>query len=365
MNKRVEDCLEHFQIRLFQENLLAWFEQNMRSLPWRQDRDAYKIWVSEIMLQQTQVDTVIPYFNAFINKYPTLDHLAEAAEEKVLKQWEGLGYYSRARNLHQAVQEVQQKYASIVPDRLEDISSLKGVGPYTAGAILSIAYGRKEPAVDGNVMRVMARVFALFDDIQKPKTRTLFERLVKEMIPENASYFNQGMMELGALICKPTSPQCDICPVQSSCRGFEQRIQTALPVKTKKKKPKLLHMVAGVVVDGDHVLIRRREAEGLLARLYEFPNLEWGTRPPEEEISQHLYREYGYKTATVTQFDHVKHTFSHIIWDISVFRLALVDVEPDVHMHASHTHWVNRNDLEQYAFPVSHQKIKKQLLLEW
>lgn len=218
----------------FQADLLNWYDQNKRDLPWRRERDPYRIWVSEIMLQQTKVDTVIPYYERFMSLFPTLDALADAEEETVLKAWEGLGYYSRARNLHQAVKEVKETYNSKVPDT-EEIHNLRGVGPYTAGAILSIAYGIPAPAVDGNVMRVLSRIFLIEDDIGKATTRKKFEALVNQIIStDKPSDFNQALMELGALICTPRSPSCLLCPVQSHCTGREAGIHESLPVKMKK-----------------------------------------------------------------------------------------------------------------------------------
>ncbi|GAA0370109.1 A/G-specific adenine glycosylase [Bacillus horti] len=367
--------LKDFPISQFQDALLSWFERNMRDLPWRKDRDPYKIWVSEIMLQQTQVDTVIPYFNRFMERFPSLEALAEAPEDDVLKHWEGLGYYSRARNLQTAVKEVQEQYGGKVPDEPNEIAKLKGVGPYTAGAILSIAYGKPEPAVDGNVMRVFSRIFAIQEDIQKPKTRKLFEELIRGLIPENStSYFNQGIMELGALICRPKSPQCMFCPVIEMCQGRSLGIEQELPVKQKKKKPKLKKMVAGVVLANNMVFIRQRPETGLLAKLYEFPNLEWEA-DAELEISKYLYQTYDFQTETSARYEHVQHTFSHLIWDITVLELNLVGevelVEGQLPVrlerqpfltNAEAGFWVTLEELDRYAFPVSHQKIKKQLL---
>jgi A/G-specific adenine glycosylase len=356
--------LKDFSVQPFQENLLYWFERNMRDLPWRQDKDPYKVWVSEIMLQQTRVDTVIPYFNRFMEKFPTVNALADAPEDDVLKQWEGLGYYSRARNLQRAVREVKENYGGKVPNDPKQISSLKGVGPYTAGAILSIAYGKREPAVDGNVMRVFSRIFAIEEDIQKQKTRKRFEDLVRELIPTgSASYFNQGIMELGALICTPKSPKCIVCPVEEMCRAKQLGIEQQLPVKEKKKKPRSLNMVAGVLLEDDKVLIRQREGEGLLAKLYEFPNLEWDD-VPDETISGHIFEYYGLEAVTSEAYQSVKHVFSHLIWNITVLNLKLVNNRKKNVLEYTlpiNSYWVKIEHLDQYAFPVSHQKIKQQL----
>ncbi len=193
MTSELEQALLKIEKEAFQQDLISWFEAEQRNLPWRENKDPYRVWVSEIMLQQTRVETVIPYFNRFISWFPTLDDFAQADEEKILKAWEGLGYYSRVRNLHSAVKEVKESYNSIVPNQPEEISKLKGVGPYTAGAILSIAYGKPEPAVDGNVMRVFSRILMLYEDIAKPKTRKTFEGAVRSLIShENPSAFQSG-----------------------------------------------------------------------------------------------------------------------------------------------------------------------------
>ncbi|WP_081988524.1 A/G-specific adenine glycosylase, partial [Halobacillus sp. BBL2006] len=217
--------------------MIDWFQKEQRILPWRENQDPYRVWVSEIMLQQTRVDTVIPYFNNFLTKFPTLEALADADEQEVLKAWEGLGYYSRARNLQNAVREVVEEYGGVVPNDPDEVGKLKGVGPYTKGAILSIAYDTPEPAVDGNVMRVLSRILHVEEDIAKQSTRKLFEELVRELISiEDPSSFNQGLMELGALICTPKTPSCMLCPIQEQCRAFEEGIETELPIKSSKKK---------------------------------------------------------------------------------------------------------------------------------
>ncbi|WP_339060191.1 A/G-specific adenine glycosylase [Tepidibacillus marianensis] len=223
------------KITLFQKQLLQWYQEQKRDLPWRKVRDPYQIWVSEIMLQQTKVETAIPYFEKFIQQFPTLHDLAVAKEEEVLKAWEGLGYYSRARNLHQGVKEVNEKYGGEVPKLKEQILTVPGIGPYTAGAILSIAYGKTEPAVDGNVLRVFSRLFNSFEDVMKAKTKKSIEKEVAHLIPSDAaSDFNQSIMELGATVCIPRSPKCSICPISYFCEARREGTQNLLPIKNKK-----------------------------------------------------------------------------------------------------------------------------------
>lgn len=266
------------QLRIYSEPLLAWYKKHNRDLPWRRSRDPYHIWTSEVMLQQTRVDTVIPYYHRFLDKFPTIEALADAPEEEVLKQWEGLGYYSRARNLQAAVREVKERYGGTVPDTLEEVSTLKGVGPYTSGAILSIAYNKPEPAVDGNVMRVLSRFFLLQDDIAKSSTRIRIEALAKSLIPEGeARDFNQALMELGATVCTPKSPSCLTCPVMEHCAARLEGMTDVLPVKTKAKPPRPeARLVAFVEGTGEHrgrFLIRQRPQDGLLARMWELPHV--------------------------------------------------------------------------------------------
>ena len=280
MNQRVSKLTKSLNVVNFQQALIQWYLEEKRDLPWRREKDPYKIWVSEIMLQQTRVDTVIPYFNRFIEKYPTIKALAEADEQEVLKMWEGLGYYSRVKNLHQAVREVQKNYGGIVPEKKEEFSQLKGVGPYTTGAVLSIAYGKPIPAVDGNVMRVFSRIFNIHDDISKSKTRKLFEELTTVVIShEDPGSFNQAIMDLGATICTPKNPACLLCPVREFCQAYHEGTQHDLPVKSKQKKGKTVRYVTAVLIDQEgNVAIRQRPDEGLLASLWEFPNVEISSR---------------------------------------------------------------------------------------
>ena len=333
---------------VIQQNLVDWFKENSRDLPWRRDRDPYKVWVSEIMLQQTQVDTVIPYFNRFMHKFPTLDDLAAASEDDVMKAWEGLGYYSRARNLHDAVREVVREYGGTVPDNKADISRLKGIGPYTAGAILSLAYGMPEPAVDGNVMRVVSRLFAIEDDIAKPVTRVKMEQLVRHLIPEHEpGSFNEGLMELGALVCTPRNPACLICPLSSECEGREQGIHEQLPVKKKARRVKAVSLTCGVIVNEDSVLLRRRPDHGLLAGMWEFPN--WGVADASEMLPE-------LDVVWEGTSGKVSHTFSHVRWVLNVYtgetRARDVSLLPDYR-------WVKITDLSNYTFPRVFHKVRE------
>ena len=360
MASELEHTLENMDRKQFQKDLIGWFTREMRDLPWRKDSDPYKVWVSEIMLQQTRVETVIPYFERFMEKFPTLNDFAEADEEAVLKIWEGLGYYSRVRNLHSAVKEVAEAYDGKVPGTPEEISKLKGVGPYTAGAVLSIAYGLPEPAVDGNVMRVLSRILLIKDDIAKPASRKKFEQAVRELIShDNPSYFNQALMELGALICTPGTPSCLLCPVQEHCLAFREGIQSELPVKTRKKKTRHINLLAAVLRDRDgQILIHKRPEEGLLANLWEFPNCEDipGYSTPREALTAFVQNEASPETILETDiFVQVDHVFTHLTWSIKVYAGQLpagIQVKDRYAL-------VSPEELERLAFPVSPQKIWK------
>ncbi|WP_017754317.1 A/G-specific adenine glycosylase [Calidifontibacillus oryziterrae] len=358
--------LKNFNKHKFQNDLITWFLREQRDLPWRIDKDPYKIWVSEIMLQQTRVETVIPYYKNFLEKFPTIEALAEADEDQVIKAWEGLGYYSRARNLQAAVKEVVSEYGGKVPNNVEEISKLKGVGPYTQGAILSIAYGIPEPAVDGNVMRVLSRILSLWDDIAKPKTRKIIESVIREIIShEQPSEFNQGLMELGAIVCTPKSPSCLLCPVQQHCLAFQEGVQDELPIKSRKKAIKDVVLIVGIIKnDEGKILIRKRPNTGLLANLWEFPNFEMGISPvllsQQEQLVKFINDKYRVKLKGIDYVMNLKHEFSHLLWDIAVYRGATTSkFEP-----TDNERFVYLHEVSEYAFPVSFQKIIEKLKIE-
>jgi A/G-specific adenine glycosylase len=347
----------------FVRHLLDWYKEFQRDLPWRRNKNPYYIWVSEIMLQQTRVDTVIPYFHRFIEKFPTIEALADAPEEEVLKAWEGLGYYSRARNLQSAVREVKEQYASVVPRERHEISALKGVGPYTAGAILSIAYNKPEPAVDGNVMRVLSRYFLIQEDIMKGSTRVYMEHLVRELIPHDAaSDFNQALMELGAMVCTPKSPRCLTCPVMEHCAGRLEGMEESLPIKKKSKPPRieqrLVALVEGSAANKGKILIRQRPQEGLLARMWELPHLgipditlNWkgSEKQNADFLRDRLESEDGLKVDTGEWIMNTEHTFSHIHWNMQVY-LCTAGNEALSDELTSYR-WITLDEREQYAFP--------------
>jgi len=334
--------MEQEAAAFFSSRLLLWYRRQKRDLPWRKNKDPYRIWVSEIMLQQTRVDTVIPYFETFMERFPTVHHLAEAPEVEVLKCWEGLGYYSRARNLQAGAKEVCARYGGVIPNDKTAVAGLKGIGPYTSGAIMSIAFNKPEPAVDGNVMRVLSRYFCLDDDIAKPATRVNIEKLAVSLIPEDAAGdFNQALMELGALVCTPKSPSCLPCPVMEQCAARLAGRELELPIKTKAKPPRPEHRVAAIVTGtGEHsgkVLVRRRPDTGLLAQMWELPHVllakEHAALLQEDAVKEQpvLARQLGEALAQETGqlvrprrwIMDADHVFSHIHWSMRVYELNL------------------------------------------
>lgn len=338
----------------FQEDLLSWYQTVKRDLPWRINQDPYRILVSEIMLQQTQVVTVIPYYERFLEWFPTPEALASASEEKLLKAWEGLGYYSRARNLQKAAQMIVENGG--FPTTHEEILKLKGVGPYTAGAVGSIAFGLPVPAVDGNVFRVMSRICLIFEDIMKPKTRKLFESVVTELIPHDAAGdFNQALMELGATICKPKSPKCLECPVQAHCQAFKEGLDDQLPVKTKPVKQKKVKLVVGIVKNQyGEILVNKRPDTGLLSNFYEFKTLEYKGNEPES-----LLRETLDGVKEIRYIGSYQHVFSHRIWEMEAYFVSVQSFGEEV---ADSTETWIKPDFDAISLVTAHLRIYQEFL---
>jgi len=353
MNHNTEKKLEFFDIDGFQIDLISWYKREKRDLPWRLNQDPYRVWISEIMLQQTRVDTVIPYYNRFMEKFPDIKALAEADEQNVLKAWEGLGYYSRARNLQTAAREVMALHDGSMPSVPKLLGALKGIGPYTTGAISSIAFGHPEPAVDGNVMRVLSRILEVDEDIALPKTRKTFEAFVRLLISkEDPSSFNQGLMELGALICTPQSPMCLFCPVQAHCRAWESGRQLELPVKSKAKKKKTICYAALLTTNPEgKILIEKRPSKGLLAGLWQFPMIEF--TGDKDQLAGLAYEETGVRLEVGEKAGVLKHVFTHLIWEIDIYHATTEALEPV----KEHARFATSDEIQARPFPVSHQKM--------
>ena len=326
INEEVPVVLENEPLYEMVEPLTTWYQQNKRDLPWRHHVNAYRVWVSEIMLQQTRVEAVKPFYYRFMEALPTVRDLAEAEEDKLLKLWEGLGYYNRVRNMQKAAQQIMEEYDGHFPETYEEISKLKGIGNYTAGAISSFAFGIPKPAVDGNVMRVISRILASDEDIMKQSVKTKVEIALEKVIPaDNPSDFNQGLIELGAIVCVPNGePKCEECPVAHLCRARALGCQMELPVKKKAKERKIEERTVLVFQDGETVAIRKRPGKGLLAKMYEFPNLE-GYLTMDEVIA--YCKSIGLSPVFVKELPEAKHIFSHIEWHMKGYAVRVDELE--------------------------------------
>lgn len=308
------------------EPLVAWYREHRRDLPWREHPDAYRVWVSEIMLQQTRVEAVKPYYDRFLEAFPDVEALAAAEEDKLMKMWEGLGYYNRVRNMQKAARQIMTEHDGQFPCEYDEILKLSGIGNYTAGAISSFAYGIAKPAVDGNVLRVVSRLLASDSDIMKASTRTQIENIIEEVIPADAAAdFNQGLIELGAIVCVPNGePKCEICPVAHLCKAKEQNIQMELPVKTKAKARRIEKRTVLIFRDNETIAIRKRPAKGLLAGLYELPNVEGHlTRKEVIEYGKMI----GLTPIRVKKLVSAKHIFSHVEWHMIGYEVLVDELE--------------------------------------
>lgn len=306
--------------------IVTWFQKNKRDLPWRNHPDAYRVWVSEIMLQQTRVEAVKPYYERFLRELPTVKDLAEAKEDQLLKLWEGLGYYNRVRNMQKAAQQIMIDYQGQFPDTFEEIRSLKGIGNYTAGAISAFAFGLPKPAVDGNVLRVISRLMGSREDIMKQSVRSKIEEKLEHVIPEGAaSDFDQGLIELGALVCVPNGePKCTECPVAHLCEARKQGMIAEIPVKSKGKARKMEDKTILIFKDGEKLAIQKRPSKGLLAGLYEFPNQEGHLTM--EEVTAYS-KKIGLMPVRIKKLEDAKHIFSHIEWHMSGYEIVVDELE--------------------------------------
>jgi A/G-specific adenine glycosylase len=321
--------------RAFHRDLLRWYRRCHRRLPWRATRDPYRIWVSEIMLQQTRVETVRPYYALWLRAFPTVQALARATDDRVLKLWEGLGYYSRARNLARAAQIVVRDHGGKLPRTIDGLRGLPGIGRYTAGAIVSIAFGKRAPLVDGNVARVFARIFAIRADVRSPRTMRALWQLAEDLLPDTGpGEFNQALMELGALVCTPASPRCDICPMRGVCRARARKLVGQLPHRGNKPPVVRVEANAALVRRGRKILLQRRPQRGLLANFWELPRAD------------------GRQFRLGRQLCEVRHTITH-------HRIAMrvLECAPRVPFRSNgRWRWVTRRQLRALALPAAHRR---------
>ncbi|MGH1684201.1 A/G-specific adenine glycosylase [Enterococcus lactis] len=382
MNKEWEKWTDE-ETKEFQDQFIQWYEQEKRNLPWRYNRDPYRIWISEIMLQQTRVDTVIDYFYRFMEWFPTIEELATAPEEKLLKAWEGLGYYSRARNIQAAAKQIMSEFDGKMPQTPEEISSLKGIGPYTTGAIASIAFGLPEPAVDGNVMRVVSRLFCIEADIAKASSRKIFDEAMRKIIDETyPGEFNQAMMDLGSAICTPTSPKCEACPIQAFCLANKRGIQTSFPVKTKKAKPKNVYYISAALQNHSGAYyFEERDSQKLLANMWTFPMVEvtqeeyerfkkeWEAKQ-EVDLFDDLVAEDGKELPFEKQelfiwqtrhLGEVTHVFSHLKWHVLLFYGRATEEAEQEFTENKTSKWLKPAAFDSVVFPKVQMKLVEQL----
>lgn len=329
----------------FTEKLLHWYGKNKRDLPWRNTKNPYYIWLSEVILQQTRIEQGLPYYQAFTQNFPSLKDLANASEDSVLKLWQGLGYYSRARNLHHTAKTVYFDLNNEFPKQFNEIIKLKGIGPYTAAAIASFAFKEPVGVVDGNVFRVMARYFGIYDDIALPKTRTIFQNLVNELISkEHPDTFNQAIMDLGSTICSPANPKCSECPVQDSCVAFLENTISQLPVKIKKITIKDRFFNFVIIKNENQIAIEQRAEKDIWQKLYQFPLIETKDNI-EENIYKQLTESYPNQSIKKLTNNSIKHKLSHQQLHIDFYE---IETNQTIENHQ----FIELSNLDQYAYPI-------------
>lgn len=344
----------------FVQSLTSWYKRNARDLPWRRTKDPYHIWVSEVMLQQTTVSAVIPYFVKWVRKFPTVFALAKAPQQEVLTQWQGLGYYARAKNLHRSAGIIVDKFCGDIPSNSQDISLLPGFGPYTTGAVLSIAYDVKIPIIDANVRRVIMRILALPGLADTKQDKRVLDFLLTVLPETNVGDFNQGLMELGALICRSKEPLCEKCPVSKFCQAYKDGSQLLIP-EPKKSVIKDVDAVIAVIENRGRYFIQQRASKGLLADLWEFPGgkIEPG-ESPQEALVREVKEELSVETKSAQYLFDIQHLYTQFRVKLSVWR-----VIPKQFPKIDKTHkWVNPKDFRDYPMPAGSTKIIMKLFFQ-
>lgn len=323
----VKEIFRNGDLRAIPKPLLTWYDSNRRILPWREEATPYRVWVSEIMLQQTRVEAVKPYFQRFMTALPNIAALAEAPEEELLKLWEGLGYYNRVRNLQKAAIQIMEDYDGIMPDSYEELLKLKGIGSYTAGAVSSIAYGKPNPAVDGNVLRVIARIRKDDRCISEDKVKKAVENDLRKVMPvDRPGDFNQAMMEIGACVCIPNgAPHCEECPLRHICMAYADGTQLQYPNKAKAKQRTIEEKTILIIRDAEFAVLHKRPNKGLLAGMYEFPSMK-GFHTAEE-VQEYLAQN-GLQVLRIRPLEDARHIFTHKEWHMKGYLIRVDELSP-------------------------------------
>lgn len=353
-----EELSEKARLCAVGQPLVSWFEQHARDLPWRKEPSPYQVWVSEIMLQQTRVEAVKPYYQRWMKTLPTIEALAQAEDDVLMKLWEGLGYYRRARNLKAAAQKLCQDYEGRLPRSYEKLKTLPGIGEYTAGAVASLAFGIPVPAVDGNAMRVVSRLLGSYEDVSLEKTKKRFAGLLKEaMDKEKPGAFNQGLFEVGAMVCIPRGkPRCEECPLASLCVAKKKGLWDELPVKPQKKPRRIEEKTVLVISNGREVALHKRSDQGLLASLYEFPNWEGQMLMETPGEAEEMLGLQPGRVCAIWPLGEARHVFSHVEWHMVGYRIEVRDKLPETWICADF-----RDLEEKYPIPSAFLAYKKAL----
>lgn len=350
---------------VLREALLAWFHEVKREMPWRRTRDPYAIWVSEIMLQQTRVATVLPYYDAFLRRFPSVRELAEAPEEEVLRLWAGLGYYSRARNLHAAARQIRGEHAGQFPDTWQQVRALPGIGDYTAGAILSIAFGRPVPCIDGNAERVLCRLFGIEGAPKRNPAKSRIHEVATALVTcDTPGDVNQAFMEMGATLCTPRSPGCEACPVSTWCRARAEGRQAQLPQLPPREKTVRVRSAAAVIRSAEGVLLAQRPAEGVWARLWEFPQVEVSQGRSRVALAAHLQESLGLEVRVGRRVLQITHAIMNRTITLEVFEATAEGTGLRVQDYAQ-ARWVPAEDFGDYAFSAPHRRIADWVCEAW
>jgi len=347
-------------MKKLQHNILDWFQEHARDLPWRTTYSPYHVWISEIMLQQTQMDRVVDYFNRWISRFPGIASVASADEEEVLKLWEGLGYYARVRNIMRTARILMTEHSGQIPADYVKLLRLPGIGNYTAGAIMSIAFNKEYPLVDANIERIFARLFNLDNPVKEKNTHSFIWRKAREALPQGRPReFNQALMELGALVCISRNPRCSICPIRNECKAYRLSLVSERPVLQTPPKTIFIEMATGILEHDGRILIQKRKSKGVWANLWEFPG---GRLEPGETPEMALVREYLEETElavdSLQKITTVHHSYMNYRVTLHCYFCSLTDgkFEPVLH-GAQEYRWIEPDELLHYAFPSGHRKL--------